>query len=126
MRQAANQLKISKLTLRNDSAKTRKLSVTHYVEWTLGEQREDTQQHIVTQWDPELGVILARNGYHPEYGDRVAFARSVPHLILLHATGLFFGRNQPAQTPLPWSGTHWPGGSARNMIPVVPCRQNLN
>ncbi len=93
-------LKISKLTLRNDSAKTRRISVTYYVEWTLGEQREDTQQHIVTQWDPDSGVILARNGYHPEYGDRVAFAaiNPSPDSFTCDRT-VFLGRNQTSANP---------------------------
>ncbi|MCJ7824113.1 MAG: hypothetical protein MUP44_04390, partial [Anaerolineales bacterium] len=93
-------VKISKLTLRNDSNKTRKLSITYYVEWTLGEQREVTQQHVVTQWNPELGMILARNGYHPEYGDRVAFASISPAAGSFTCDrSLFLGRNHTTENP---------------------------
>jgi cyclic beta-1,2-glucan synthetase len=93
-------VKISKLTLRNDSRKTRKLSITYYVEWTLGEQREDTQQHVVTEWDPKLGMILARNGYHPDYGDRVAFASISPSAGSFTCDRLLFlGRNQTNENP---------------------------
>lgn len=93
-------VKISKLTLRNDSNKVRKLSITYYVEWTLGEQREITQQHVVTQWDSELGTILARNGYHPEYGDRVAFASISPSAGSFTCDrSLFLGRNRSTENP---------------------------
>ena len=93
-------VKISKLTLRNDSSKTRKLSITYYVEWTLGEQRENTQLHVVTQWDSELGAILARNRYHPEYGGRVAFASISPSAESFTCDRtLFLGRNRTAGNP---------------------------
>ena len=71
-------IKLQRLRLRNDSARHRTLSVTYYVEWTLGENRESTQMHVVTTWDDEAQALLARNRYHPEYGDRVAFAAISP------------------------------------------------
>ncbi len=93
-------VKISKLRLQNDSSKTRKLSVTYFVEWTLGEQREITQQHVVTQWDPDLGTIFSRNGYHPDYGDRVAFASISPSAESFTCDrSLFLGRNQTSKNP---------------------------
>ena len=98
--QGGEPVKISKLSLLNDSRKTRKLSITYYVEWTLGEQTEDTQQHIVTEWDPKLRTIFARNRYHPDYGERVSFASISPKAGSY--TGdrtLFLGRNQSTQNP---------------------------
>ncbi|MBN1263929.1 MAG: hypothetical protein JXA25_00445 [Anaerolineales bacterium] len=94
-------VKISKLTLSNDSKKVRKLSVTYYVEWTLGEQREDSQQHVVTQWDPELKTILAHNGYHPDYSNRVSFASiSPPANSYTGDRSVFLGRNRSSDNPL--------------------------
>jgi cyclic beta-1,2-glucan synthetase len=86
--------------LRNDSKKHRKLSITYYVELTLGEQREATQQHIVTQWDSESGMILARNGYHPEYNGRVAFIAisPSPDSFTCDRT-VFLGRNRGSENP---------------------------
>ena len=93
-------VKINKLTLRNDSSKTRKLSITYYVEWTLGEQREVTQQHVVTQWASRPGLILAQNGYHPEYSDRVAFAFISPSAGSFTCDrSLFLGRNRTTEYP---------------------------
>ena len=98
--QGGESIKISKLRLRNDSRKTRKLSITYYLEWTLGEQIETTQQHIVTEWDPVLKTIFARNRYHPDYSDRVSFASISP--LAGSFTGdraLFLGRNNNHQKP---------------------------
>jgi cyclic beta-1,2-glucan synthetase len=71
-------IKLQRLLLRNDSSRHRKLSVTYYVEWTLGENRESSQMHVVTHWDDEVQALIARNRYHPEYGDRIAFAAINP------------------------------------------------
>ena len=111
-------IKISKLTLRNDSKKTRKLSVTYYVEWTLGEQREITQQHVVTQWDPELGTILARNRYHPEYGDRVAFTSISPSAGSFTCDrSLFLGRNRTTENPKAMKRTELAGRVGAELDP---------
>ncbi len=67
-------VRLQRLRLKNDSARRRRLSLTYYVEWTLGEYRESSEMHVVTHWDEEVQALLARNRYHPEYGDRVAFA----------------------------------------------------
>jgi cyclic beta-1,2-glucan synthetase len=93
-------VKVSKLTLHNDSKRDRKLSITFYVEWTLGEQREASQQHVVTNWDPDRGVILARNGYHPDYAGRVGFMAidPWPASFTCDRSG-FLGRNRSNQEP---------------------------
>ncbi len=93
-------LKISKLKLRNDSKKTRHLSVTYYVEWTLGEQREMTQQHVVTEWEPKPGLILARNGFHPDFSERVSFTSITPAASSFTCDRtVFLGRNRGAENP---------------------------
>jgi len=71
-------IKLQRLRLRNDSSRRRRLSVTYYVEWTLGENRESSEMHIVTHWDDEVQTLIARNRYHPEYGKRIAFAAINP------------------------------------------------
>jgi len=60
------------LRLRNDSGRARRLSVTGYVEWVLGELPARTAMHVVTEID-ESGALLARNSYSAEFADRVAF-----------------------------------------------------
>ena len=48
-------LKIVRLTLRNDSIRSRTLSVTYCVEWVLGVAREQTQLHVLTEIDLSTG-----------------------------------------------------------------------
>jgi cyclic beta-1,2-glucan synthetase len=67
-------VKMQKLILKNDSDRPRSLSVTWYVEWVLGEHRETSQMHVVTSWDYDMQAVVARNRFHPEYGNRIAFA----------------------------------------------------
>jgi len=65
-------VKFFMLRLKNDSGRTRKLSVTGYIEWVLGDLREKTAMHVVTELDP-TGALMARNAYSIEFPGHVAF-----------------------------------------------------
>jgi cyclic beta-1,2-glucan synthetase len=67
-------VKISRLKIRNLSARARRLSITAYVEWVLGTSRGASAPYIVTEVEPETHAILARNSFSVEYGNRIAFA----------------------------------------------------
>jgi cyclic beta-1,2-glucan synthetase len=67
-------IKISRLTIRNTSARARRLSVTVYVEWVLGLSRSATAPLIVTEIEPKTGALLARNPWNTAFGSRIAFA----------------------------------------------------
>ncbi len=66
-------IKFSILTLHNRSGRPRRLSVTAYIEWVLGELRSKTRMQVVTETDPGSGALLARNTYSTDFGERVAF-----------------------------------------------------
>ena len=67
-------IKISRLTLRNTSGRTRRLSVTAYAEWVLGPSRPTSAPFVATEIDPETGAMFARNPWNAAFGARVAFA----------------------------------------------------
>jgi cyclic beta-1,2-glucan synthetase len=65
-------VRISRLRLRNDGAITRRLSVTHYVEWVLGNQNR-AAPFIITEIEPQTRALLARNPWNTDFQPQVAF-----------------------------------------------------
>ncbi len=66
-------VKYSALRLRNCSDRPRRLSVTGYVEWVLGDEREKNLMHVVTEHEAAGGAMFARNGYSADFAERLAF-----------------------------------------------------
>ncbi len=67
-------VKISRLSLKNASERSRKISITYYVEWVLGSTREKSAPFLVSEIDAATEVIFARNPFNNEFAGRVAFA----------------------------------------------------
>ena len=66
-------VKFSVLRLRNRSTGTRRLSVTGYLDWVLGDERTKTRAQIVTELDGSTDALFARNAYNTDFAGRVAF-----------------------------------------------------
>jgi cyclic beta-1,2-glucan synthetase len=93
-------IKLQRLRLTNASSRKRRLSITYYVELTLGENRETSQMHIITNWDEEAQALFAHNHYHPEYGERVAFVSITPTANSYGGDRCaFIGRNRSLSNP---------------------------
>lgn len=67
-------VRITRITLRNTSARRRRLAVTAYAEWVLGTSRTATAAHVITAIDRETGAILAHNPFATAFPGRTAFA----------------------------------------------------
>ncbi len=92
-------VKFLMLRLKNDSGRARRLSVTGYVEWVLGDLREKTAMHVVTELDGH-GALLARNAYSIEFPDLVAFFDvDNPQRTLSGDRTEFIGRNGSLRRP---------------------------
>ena len=66
-------IKFQVLKLRNESGRARRLTVSAYVEWVLGDLQSKSAMHVTTEIDTHSGALLARNPYNNEFAERVAF-----------------------------------------------------
>ncbi|MDB5298625.1 MAG: glycosyltransferase 36, partial [Phycisphaerales bacterium] len=93
-------VKFAKLRITNRSGRARQLSVTGYWEWVLGELRDKTLMHVVTELDPISGALFSRNAYNSEFPGRVVFVDSSESLRTVTADRTeFLGRNGTAAKP---------------------------
>ena len=66
-------VKFMVLKVRNESGRTRRLSATGYAEWVLGDLRQRSAMHVITEVDLNSGALFARNTYNTEFRGRIAF-----------------------------------------------------
>jgi cyclic beta-1,2-glucan synthetase len=119
-------VKLQKLTLTNASERRRRLSITYYVELTLGENRESSQMHVMTNWDDEAEALLARNRYHPDYGERVAFVAITPQVDSYGGDRTsFIGRNRSLANPLAMELTSLSKQTGAGLDPCAALRVTL-
>jgi cellobiose phosphorylase len=96
--------------LRNNSGRTRRLSLTGYFELVLGDRRAPNLPHICTELDPKTGALFAHNAYNAEYADRVAFLDCSQHQRTTTGDRIaFIGRNGTPSDPAAMSRTHLSG-----------------
>lgn len=92
-------VKISQLRLVNRAARPRRLTVTAYLEWTLGVAREAMAPYVVTELDSASGVMLARNGWNADFRERVAFVDLYGADAWTGDRTEFLGRNGSLERP---------------------------
>ncbi|MDP9065566.1 MAG: glycosyl transferase [Pseudomonadota bacterium] len=69
-------VKISRLTIINRSGESRQLSLTHYADLVLGNQRSRTAPFIVSEIEPRTRSLLVRNPWRTDFRSRVVFMDS--------------------------------------------------
>ncbi|TDK67640.1 cyclic beta 1-2 glucan synthetase [Sapientia aquatica] len=113
-------IKYSVLQLQNTSSVARKLTATGYVEWVLGDLRSKSAMHIITEFDPISGAILARNPYNTDFCNRVAFfdVNSTLKKITCDRDE-FIGRNQSLQRPAAMENAKLSGKIGSNFDPCA-------
>jgi cyclic beta-1,2-glucan synthetase len=67
-------VKISRLKIHNASDSVRRMSVTAYAEWVLGQSRAASAPFVTTEVDSETGAVFARNPWSAASGGHIAFA----------------------------------------------------
>jgi len=98
------------LKIKNVTGRPRRISVTGYVEWILGDLRAKTAMHIITETDHESGAILARNPYNTEFPDRIAFLNTNAAIKTITCNQTeFLGRNGTMKDPAVMKRQHLSG-----------------
>jgi cyclic beta-1,2-glucan synthetase len=96
----SDSIKISRLRIGNRSAAARRLSITHYVDWVLGNQRARSAPFIVTSRDSATGALLAQNPWSIDFPQRVAFLDMAGRQQTLTGSRLeFLGRHGSLAEP---------------------------
>jgi cellobiose phosphorylase len=117
--------------LHNQSARSRRLSLTGYWELVLGEWRHANMMHIVTEIDPHTGAIFAHNAYGSECANRVVFAHvsnKQPGDQAGSVTGNrteFIGRNGSLGNPAAMRRTHLSGKTGAGLDPCAAIQSTI-
>lgn len=111
-------VKIAALKLRNVSGRPRRISVTGYWEWVLGDLRQTNLLHVQTEVDPGTGALLARNFYNTDFCEWIAFVDADgPARTVTGDRGEFLGRNGTLSAPAALKRTHLSGKAGAGLDP---------
>ena len=111
-------VKLSVLKLRNVSGHPRRLSVTGYCEWVLGDSRHKNLLHVQTEVDLKTGALLARNHYNTDHTGRIAFIDvNDATRTLTGDRKEFIGRNGSLSQPAAMKRTRLSGKAGAGLDP---------
>ncbi len=93
-------VKLSALRITNLTARTRRLTVTAYAEWTLGARRDESQYHVRTRFAAEHQAVFAQNLFDPLFAEWTAFLATSEAVSSFTTDRLsFLGRNGHVGAP---------------------------
>ena len=100
-------VKLALLRLRNATDRPRRITATYFAEWQLGALPSAARPHVVCGYHDASRALIARNGWQPEFAERVAFlAASRPAQSLTCERTAFLGAAGSTARPeglLRWS-----------------------
>jgi cellobiose phosphorylase len=108
------------LKIKNKTGQSRRLSVTGYAQWVLGDIQAKTAMHVVTDIDLQSGAIFARNSYNTEFPNRIAFFNT--DALMRTCSGNrteFLGRNGTLKDPAVMKRLHLSGKVGAGMDPCA-------
>ncbi len=93
-------VRIARIRIGNVSDRTRRISVTQFIEWSLGDSRSKAQQRVVTWWDENASMLMAHSWFNLDFPGRPAFlACSRPVDSYTASRTEFIGRNNTPASP---------------------------
>lgn len=93
-------VRVVRLSLTNVTDRRRELSVTQFVEWSIGDSRSRAQQLVVTSWDKSEAMLLAHNWFNADFPGLPAFLACSCEVDSFTASRTeFIGRNRDPRTP---------------------------
>ncbi|HWH53196.1 MAG TPA: glucoamylase family protein [Gemmatimonadaceae bacterium] len=122
----ADAAKISHLRLVNQGATPRHLSLTSYVEWVLGAQREHTRHQLHTRFDATSGAIFVQNVFAPDFTNRVGFSW-ISERVTSHTARRdhFIGRNGDLVSPAGVTALQLSGATGAGYDPCAALRCSI-
>ena len=120
-------LKFAVLNLRNASGRARRLSITGYLEWVLGDEGTKTRMHVSTEMDAGRGALFARNPYNTEFAGSTAFfdVDDVAAASVCGDRGEFLGRNGTLRNPVAMAQSQLSGTVGAALDPCAAIRVPL-
>jgi len=119
-------VKIAILSLTNRGQSRRRLTLTSYVELTLGAQREHTRHQLHTWRDEQTGAVFAENYFADDFGSHVAFSWvSTPVTGFTANREEFIGRNGDLVSPAGLAATTLSGTTGAGFDPCAALRSVL-
>ena len=119
-------VKITRLRLTNSGTSTRRLTLTSYVELTLGAQREHTRHQLHTWRDEQTSAVFAENFFADDFASRVAFSWiSEPVTTFTANREEFIGRNGDLVSPASIAAETLSGSTGAGYDPCAALRAAL-
>ncbi|HUA87616.1 MAG TPA: glucoamylase family protein [Bryobacteraceae bacterium] len=119
-------VKICRLVLRNDSSRSRRLTVTYFAELVLGSVREDQQLHVSTSFDEPSAAVIAWQTWTGSTAGHIAFAAASPRADSWSADrASFFGQNGSRVKPAALNRIKLDGRAGPGLDPAAALQLHL-